>query len=127
MTGLLLVSCSDGDAKSGPAASSSECAQTTAPADQTITFIFTYTLVSQGFDERREPFSHLTGLAVEAPAENIEPLTITVSDLNGAIVATLTDVAPGTTCGFDYDFVEHDYFIEDRAHGNGTQFYSSAP
>lgn len=128
---LGLVSCSGGDTKSGPVTTTTTttlgvCAQTTAPADQTITFVLTHSAVSQGVDSRRDsPFSHLAGLVVETPADNTEPLTVTISVLDGATLATFTDVAPGSTCGIDHDFAPGDYFIL-TSDGNGTQFSSSA-
>ena len=129
----LFVSCSDEDA--APASTSSTatnapasgCARTTAPADHTNTYTFTHNAVTQGVDSHRDSaFSHLTGLEVAAPAANTEPLSFTISVLDGATIATIRDVAPGTTCGIDHDFAAGDYFIL-SSDGNGTQFSSSAP
>ncbi len=125
---FLLVSCSTDGAR--PAATTDTptgCARTTAPADETITFTYTYTAVSQGFDTRRESASsHLSGLNVEASADSTKPQTFTISVLDGPTIATIRDVGPGMTCGIDHDFAEGDYFIL-SADGNGTQFWSAAP
>ncbi|MCU1400341.1 MAG: hypothetical protein JWN62_3450 [Acidimicrobiales bacterium] len=132
---LLLLACSsDTGTGSGSQSSTSSavvantsaasCGQTSAAADETVTFVFTHTSSAEGVDSKPgSSFAHVRGVAVQTDAANTQSIDVTISDTTGNTLATINGIGPGSTCGVDYDFPPGDYMIE-SSDGNGTQFTS---
>lgn len=102
------------------------CIPTSADANHIKEFVVTHTADSRAVDTLDGPaFAHVLGVSVSTASANTENVSVTILDDGGAILAELNDMAPGITCGVDYDFGPGNYTVR-SADGTSTEFTSFA-